>query len=458
MRARVRQGIRGHVVSTVGLACAGLVAAGLALSAPVSATPAAPYVGPGAKPATDSFVYIDEPVSEVPNAVAVANDGTIAASLFNPQSIALVRGPGDVVDISLGCSPADVAIHPDATLAWAVCPGDPHLHVIDVASGQVAVGSLELKEPDDIVYLPAPNRLVVADFDEGIVVTTGAPNYEVIKRIPTPDNRPTALAVLDDGSRGYAVTDSGRLLAIDMERGTVRELTGQGPDVSLVGLGLSQSGTVLYAAGNRQAGGNWLPCLMRLDPVTGRVLQEVTLDFVLPGTTSMALTAGYRSLSVATGLGVEIDGKSTGAFAVDLSGQGVMGELSTLLPVSYLASDVGSSADGLTVAFGITDSRVAGVLTPGDQPYPPSVTVQGRLAKSVVTLNGTTTALQPGTPLTVLIQDATKKKAAFVAQPIKAVVDARGAYTWKGKAPSKRVRILVTGPECASPTISLIAK
>ena len=454
----MRRSPRGNVVTTVGLACAGLVAAGLTLSAPVSATSATTYFGPGAKSGADSFVYIDEPVSEVPNAVGVANDGTIAASLFNSQSIALVKGPGGVVNAQLGCSPSDVAIHPDATLAWAVCPGDLHLHVVDVATGEVRTASMDLAEADDIVYLPGPNLLVIADFAEGIIVATGAPSYEVLTRIPTPGSRPTVLTMLADGSRGFAVTDSGRLLAIDIARKTVRDLTGQGADVTFTGVALSRSGTALYAVGLHRSSGIWPSSVMRLDPVTGRVLQEVPLDFVSPGTTSMSIATGYRMLSVATGLPVEIGGQGSGALGVDLGEQGVMGEVSALMPTSYVASDVGSSADGLSVAFGTTNSRVAGVRTPGDQPYPPSVTVKGRLAKSVVTLKGTTTALQPGTPLTVLIQDATKKRAAFVTQPIKAVVDARGSYTWNGKAPSKRVRVLVTGSECASPTISLTAK
>lgn len=452
MRARVKRG-RGFI--TGGLACAGLVAAGLAISAPVSATPAASYAGGAASPATESLVYIDEAVSEVPNAVAVANDGTIAASLFDARSIAVVKGPGTVVTVSLGCSPADVAIHPDATLAWAVCPGDPHLYVIDVASGGVTVASLDLRQADDVVYLPARDRLVIADFEQGIVVATSAPGYQVIKRIPTPDSRPTALAVRDDGSRGYAVTDSGRLLAVDLARGTVADLRGQGPSVVLSSIALSRSGTALY--GTAYGLTDTDPAvLVRLDPVSGDVIQRVPLAFTTPGSTSMAVAAGHRNLSVATGLPMDVDGQSTGTFAVALNEQGVMGELSALMPVSYLASDVGRSADGTRAAFGITNSRVAGVIVE-DPPYPPSITLKGALRTGRLSLAGETVSLQPGTQLTVHVKDATKKKAPFVVQRVKATVDARGDFRWRGKSSLKRMQVFVTGPECASPTITVAA-
>ena len=471
MRARVSWSARGRGVVTGGLACAGLVAAGLGLTVPVAATAATPhvsatatdsepyadpYVGLYAQPAVESLVYIDESVSEVPNAVAVANDGTIAASIFDARAIALVKGPGTVVTVSLGCSPADVAIHPDATLAWAVCPGDPHLYVIDVASGGVTVASLDLRQADDVVYLPGPDRLVIADFEEGIVVATSAPGYQVIKRIPTPDSRPTALAVLDDGSRGYAVTDSGRLLAVDLARGTVADLRGQGPGVALSSIALSRSGTALYATAYGLTDTD--PALLvRLDPVSGDVIQRVPLAFTTPGSTSMAVAAGHRSVSVATGLSMDIDGQSTGTFDVALNEQGVMGDLSALMPVSYLASDVGRSADGTRAAFGITNSRAAGVLV-ADPPFPPGITIKGVLRKGKLSLGGATVGLQPGTPLTVHVKDATKKKAPFVVQRVKATVDARGVFSWNGKASVKRVKVFVAAPKSSSPTITITSQ
>lgn len=457
----MRRSARGRSFITGVLACVGLVSA---LTVPVAAPSAATYVGleavtatpqvgPHATAASASFVYIDEPVSEVPNAVAVANDGTIAASLFDAKSVALVKGPGAVITASLGCSPADVAIHPDATLAWAVCPGDPHLYVIDVASGGVTVASLDLRQGDDVVYLPGPDRLVIADFEQGIVVATSAPGYEVIKRIPTPDSRPTALAVLDDGSRGYAVTDSGRLLSLDLARGTFAHLRGQGLDVLLTSIALSRPGTAIYATAYGLTGTD-PSLLLRLDPVTGDVIQRVPLTFTTPGSTSMAVATGHRSLSIATGLPMDVDGQSTGTFDVALNEQGVMGELSTLMPVSYLASDVGRSADGMRVAFGVTNSRVAGVMLE-DPPYPPSITLKGVLKKGKLSLGGATVSLQPGTQLTVHVKDATKKKAPFVVQRVKAAVDERGAFKWIAKASPKRVQVFVTGPKSASPTITV---
>ena len=112
--------------------------------------------------ASASGQYVDVSIGETPNAVAVADNGVIAASLFDAQAVALVDASGAVRRASLGCSPNDVAIAPSGQTAWAVCQSDPHVHVVDVASGEVSVADMGATGLDDIVYLPAVDQLLIA--------------------------------------------------------------------------------------------------------------------------------------------------------------------------------------------------------------------------------------------------------------------------------------------------------
>ena len=132
----------------------------------VVATLAMPAAAEVTRQQAQPIVYEDVFVGETPNSVAVANDGLIAASLFNDKSIALLPGAGVVTRVLLECSPSDVTIAPDASTAWAVCKGDPHVHIIDVSSGQRQVADVGLREAEDIVYLPGPRQLVIADLAE----------------------------------------------------------------------------------------------------------------------------------------------------------------------------------------------------------------------------------------------------------------------------------------------------
>jgi DNA-binding beta-propeller fold protein YncE len=435
---------------TAGIAVSALVGAVLAVSQPAGAEPSEPA------PRT-ALVYIDEAVTETPNAVAVANDGTIAASLFDNQAIALVTGPGSVVTVSLGCSPSSVAIAPSADTAWAVCAGNPHVIVIDVATGGVSSAGLDLREAADIVYLPGPDRLVVSDLDGQIVVTSTHPNYEPLHVVRTPGFRPDDLAPLADGTRTYATTDSGQLLSVHFSSGRVTALTGQGDSVNVRSVALSRQGTSLYAASYR-VGGTTTSLLARLDPVTGSIQQEIPLEFPSPGLTTMHLAAGHRSLSVATGRTIEIAGLPTGAFDIALDDRGRMGAITSLAPITLIGSSVSRSDDGQRAALGTTNSRVVASLLPADRPVSASITVDGRMAKSGIQLSGATTGLQPGSRLTVHVRDATKKRARFVTQARTATVGPRGTYTWKGRATAKRVQVFVTAKDAASPRITLRAK
>jgi len=406
------------------------------------------------------IVYEDVFVSEAPNSVAVANDGLIAASLFNDKSIALLPGAGVVTRVPLECSPSDVTIAPDASTAWAVCTGDPHVHIVDVASGERQVADVGLREAADIVYLSGPRQLVIADFAGEVVVVSATSNadYAVLERVPTGVDRPSDLAVLPDGTRGYAMTDAGRLLSINITTGTARFLPGLASDTFLSSIALSRSGTLLYAGaaiGSNESG--FRSAVVVLDPLTGATVQEQPLEVGDPNPTTIKVAAGYRSLSVATGLGIQLDGESTGLFDIALDEQGRLGARSRVMPagVTVFGSDVGRSLNGMMLAAGTTNGTVVGARLE-DAPPSPTLVVRGKLAGTKLTLTGATTGMQPGTRVTVHVKDVTKPRQSFVPQKTQAVVDARGNYRWTGTVRPSKVQVFTTtSTPAASPMVTI---
>jgi hypothetical protein len=421
---------RGYAVLVIGAVVATL------------AMPAVAEVTPQAQP----IVYEDVFVGETPNSVAVANDGLIAASLFNDKSIALLPGVGVVTRVPLDCSPSDVTIAPDASTAWAVCKGDPHVYVIDVSSRQRFVADVGLREAEDIVYLPGMRQLVIADLAGEVVVVSATSNsdYAVLTRVPTGLERPSDLAVLPEGTRGYAMTDAGLLLSINITAGTARLLPGLAPQTFLSSIALSRSGTLLYAGADIESNeSGFRSAILALDPLTGATVQEQALEFDNPSPTTIKLAAGHRSLSVATGHGIQIDGESTGLFDIALDDQGRLGARSRIMPagVTVLGSDVSRSLNGTMLAAGTTNSTVVGARLE-DVPPSPTLVVRGKLTGTKLTLTGTTTGMQPGTIVTVEIRDASKTKSRFVVQAKKAVVDARGSYRWTGTVKVSSVQVV----------------
>lgn len=430
---------------------AGAVAAALALPAPAGAS----------LRQAEPIVYEEVPVGEVPNSVAVANDGVIAASLFNDKSIVLLPGAGVVQRVALECSPSDVAIAPDGSTAWAVCQGDPHLYVIDVASREREVAEVGIREPEDIVFLPDVRQLVIADRAGAIVVVsaTSSDDYAVLERVDTAPARPSDIAMHPSGDRGIAMTDEGRLIAIDLAAGTSRVMSGLAPDTFLSSIAFSRDGTLLYAGadiGSNESG--YRSAILVLDPLTGATVQEQSLEFDDPSPTPIRVAAGYRSLSVATGLAIQLDGESTGLFDVALDDQGRMGERSRIMPVGVTAtgSDVSRSADGKLLAAGTTNSTVVGARI-DDVPPSPTLSVSGKLKGTTLTLTGTATFMAKGTRVTVYIKDLTKPKQAFVKQPKTATIDSLGNYRWTGTVRAARVQVYTkTSTPAASPKITII--
>jgi hypothetical protein len=341
-----------------------------------------------------------------------------------------------------------------------VCTGDPHVHIVDVASGERQVADVGLREAADIVYLSGPRQLVIADFAGEVVVVSATSNtdYAVLERVPTGVDRPSDLAVLPDGTRGYAMTDAGRLLSINITMGTARFLPGLASDTFLSSIALSRSGTLLYAGaaiGSNESG--FRSAVVALDPLTGATVQEQPLEVGDPNPTTIKVAAGYSSLSVATGLGIQLDGESTGLFDIALDWQGRLGARSRIMPagVTVFGSDVSRSLNGTMLAAGTTNSTVVGARLE-DVPPSPTLVVRGKLTGTKLTLTGTTTGMQPGTIVTVEIRDASKPKSRFVVQAKKAVVDARGSYRWTGTVKVSSVQVVTrTSTPAVSPPVTI---
>ena len=123
--------------------------------------------------------------------------------------------------------------------------------------------------------------------------------------------------------------------------------------------------------------------------------------------------------------------------------------------VTVLGSDVSRSLNGTMLAAGTTNSTVVGARVADVLPSP-TLVVRGKLKGTKLTLTGTTTAMPPGTRVTVLIKDVTKPRQSFVVQAKKAVVDARGNYRWTGTVRPSKVQVFTTtATPAASPMVTI---
>jgi len=235
-------------------------------------------------------------------------------------------------------------------------------------------------------------------------------------------------------------------------------MSGLAPDTFLSSIALSRSGTLLYAGadiGSNESG--FRSAILALDPVTGATVQESPLEFDPPGLTTIKVAAGYRSLSVATGQGVAVDGERTGLFDVALDDQGRMGERSRIMPVgvTVLGSDASRSLDGMRLAAGTTNSTVVGARIDDVSPSP-TLSVSGKFKGATLTLTGTATFVPKGTLVTVHVKDLTKPKQAFVKQLKTATIDSLGNYRWTGIVRAARVKVFTTtSTPAVSPKITI---
>lgn len=415
-------------------------------------------MAPTAGSSTQSETYLDASLPEVPSGVAVSDEGTVISALFDAGAVAVVKSPNSVITHPLGCSPEGVDISPDGLSAWAVCPFNPHVYVIDNVTNEVAVAGIDLIEAKAVADVPDREMLVIADFiGELVLVTTTDRSYEVVQRIETPGFNPVVLAALSDGSGSYMGSADGRVAYVDFRTGEMKLLRDRSVAASVWSLSLSKSETRLYAGAVLDASTpKPKSAILALNPITGRVLQQVPLTFTLPATTYMNVAAGHRSLSVSTGLAVRIDGQETGTFTIALDGRGRMGGLAPMFSNTVFGSGISRSPSGRYTVVGTTSLRVIGA-EQEDPAYPSSLGIKARMKASTLSLSGATTGLRPGTRITVHIAHATKQNSRFVAQKARAVVDRSGNYTWSARTKAKHVKVYVSAPDTKSATVTVRA-
>jgi hypothetical protein len=435
---------RARLTAGIGAVAFAMALAGGALTTPVAAS------GP----------YVDADLGEVPTAIAVSDAGVMAASLYNAQRIALVDPDGAVRSVGIGCSPADVAISPAGTTAWAVCQEGEHLIVIDVPSAGVAQFSLGVTGLDDVVYLPAIDQLVVASIEGYIFVVAEVAegNYVIRAQVTLPRDKPfgvTELAAYADARGAYAITDDGSLIYVDLKSGGRVILIARGsPRRQFASIALGPVQTMLVATTVNGSAPAPTTSVEVIDMATGAARHSVALDIDQPFFTTVQMAAGHRSIFLSVGAFVRTPTGLTGMLTVPVSVRGTLGPVESADVPPLPAAAVSLSSDGQRVAFGTTIATALGI-TAVDAPYPTAIRVSARAKGGKVTVTGTTTSLAPLTALTVHVKDLTKKKSTFTKQSRKAMVDRQGDIRWTGKAPSKRFALYLEGGGARSKTVTV---
>ena len=386
-----------------------------------------------------STTYLSTTVSEPANDIAVADDGSMAVSQHDAQTVVLLSAVGVARSVDIGCKTSAVEIAPDGSTVWAVCQNSPALAVIDVATGQVSMAGMNLTAANDVVYVPALKRLYIADLDGMIVVVSvqNSADYAVLQRVSTPSFRPSWIAPTSAGTTAYVTTDDGRLIAVDMTTSSVTNLSPTGQYLMSLALGLDE--THLYAGAVASGGTS---AILELNPLNGQILQATALTYTFPGSSTISVAVGYQSMSVATGLGIVIDGEESGMFDIALDAKGAMGAISNAVPGGGYGSGVDRSASGQRAAFAGTAGQVIG-LTISDVPYPPSIAIQAKCKTKNLIVNGETTGIAAGSAVRVKYKKYGKKNLRHVPVPINhiAYVDGTGAFRWKAKVKGTRFTI-----------------
>lgn len=404
--------------------------------------------------------YVAASLGEIPNAVAVADSGVIAASLFDAQAVALVDTSGTVRQTSLGCSPHDVAIAPSGQTAWAVCQSDEHVHVIDVTSGEVSVASVGVTGLDDIVYLPAVDQLLIASIERRVITVSDVSlgGYRVTGTVDTAEWRVTELAPYPDGSVTYAITDAGDLILVAMEfGGQVVPIHRATSKRSFLSIAMNPWTTGLYAAVVDSSGPTARTSVEFIELGSATARQSVDLDFTIAGATNVEVSVGYRGVYVSAGLPAQTPTGESGLLRVPISKRGLLGPVESAPVSAAVGSGVALSHSGSRVAFGATNATVVAAEI-DDPPYAKAVRIGASAKGKTLRISGTTVSLPLLTRLKVFVKDLTAKKPRFVKQKKMAVVSSDGTISWEGRAPSKRIAVYVAGDGVRSATVIVKAR
>ena len=399
------------------------------------------------------------PVSlpEIPNSVAIADTGVALVSFHDLGQVGLVSVDGTLTQIDVGCEPSAVEISPGGDVGWAVCQASTHLIGIDIASGVTFVADESLETPIALVYSPDSKQVVIGGASGQITVVsvTSPDDYLNVRSFSIGGTVP-GLTLSRDGSIGFAATAPGRIVRFDVRTGVSQTLTMTNSSTYVSSLSLSPSGSFLYAGGAELADDFSVMAfvLLKIDPSTGRTLQRVPLTTASSGFGQIIVAAAHRTLYVGSAIGAGIGSTMSGVMAVHLDPMGEMGTSESLFDTSQTVNSMELSRDGRMLAVGSVQAQLLRVSSE-NVPYPPSMTVSGKLKRSVLAISGQTTGVATGTKVTVFVKVLGKRGARFIAQKSTAVVSTSGSFRWTGKTTAKKVAVYARAGAVTSPTITI---
>lgn len=393
---------------------------------------------------------------EIPNDVAIANDGTALVSLFNPQQVGVVKPDGSMTLVDIGCSPSAVAITPDGSTGWSVCQESPLLMTIDVATGEVALADVGGGGPVDIAYSASTQMLVIAGGAGQIVITDVASldDYQVVHDFSV-DGTFSALALSSDGREGYVVTKRGAINAFSVESAALRTIN-LDMDIYATAVAPSPSGRVLYVAGGDMSVSESSPpsVVLAVDAFTGATIQEKKLALTLSAFGVISLAACHRALYVGSGNPVIVGQEQTGVFEYALDAFGAMGTGSSVLTSDPTVSALSVSSDCMHGVVGSTNSELLR-WTAQDPPYAPAMAVTGSLSAQGLRLSGVTHAVAARSSVSIYVKIIGKKGARFIKQATSARVGADGRFSWKGAIKGQKISVYTQSGAIKSPVVTL---
>lgn len=393
---------------------------------------------------------------EIPNDVAVANDGTALVSLFNPQQVGVVKPDGSMALVDIGCSPSAVAITPDGSTGWSVCQESPLLMTINVETGEVALADVGGGGPVNIAYSASTQMLIIAGAAGQIVITsvTSLDDYQVIHDFSVGGTY-SALALSSDGREGYVVTDRGAINAFSVESAALRTIN-LDMDIYSTAIAPSPSGRVLYVAGGDMSVSESSPpsVVLAVDATTGATLQEEKLALTLSSFGAISLAACHRALYVGAGIPVILGQEQTGVFEYALDAFGAMGTGSRVLTSDPTVSALSTSSDCTHGVVGSTNSELLR-WTAQDPPYAPAMAVTGSLSAQGLRLSGVTHAIEARSSVSIYVKIIGKKGARFIKQATLTRVGADGRFTWKGAIKAQRISVYAQSGAIKSPVVTL---
>ena len=397
-------------------------------------------------------VQFPEPAASV----AVANNGLMLAALYGPRQVAIVTADGEVSLADLDCSPGFVAVAPAGDRGWALCESNPHVYVIDTATGAIEAFDADIQLGTALAYVPATDQLVVGDLSGRVSVFSGHDAYEPLRRVSVP-NSVLEMAISPDGTVAFAANDMGVVQRIDLRTGKRTALRLDTTTMFATSLAVSPDGATLYVAGSESG----IPdvgvreSLLAVDSRTGASRWQVPFRIDKSGdyATPLDIVAGNRVVYVGSATRAWV-GITTALFGIQIDADGRSGDADTFGYDNTTIAAIAGSANRGVLAVADTTGRLWSI-TVDDPPYPVDIAIKGSLKGRKIAITGTARGIASGTRVTVYVKNLDTPRARFVAQKAKATVGADGKVTWRGTTGALRVQVYLAAGAVKSPVIRL---